>query len=184
MTRWPAALADWLAGSAASDTATAALRSVPGLPPMLQTLHLLAVIVVVATLVVLLLRVNRLVLRDTVITDFWRGMRWWVWSALLVLPLSMAPLFLARPHRYLHNPVFGIKMAALVTALVLTGWVIRRLQRSGHRRQTGRSREATGCAGEAGNLTRLLAVPAVLAWFAVMLAGRWVAYSDYLFWPS
>lgn len=162
-------LADWLAASAANGMATGALRGIPGLPPVLQTLHLLSAAVLMGSAVLFLMRVQGLALRDRSLPALARELSPWALGALTVQPFSMLPFLLARPHRYLLNPVFGIKMVLLLAAIVSTIVVVYRIR----------------CAvSERDPVTRLAAAVALLAWLAVVVAGRWIAYSDYLFWPA
>lgn len=171
MGEWLRSLADRIAAGAGNELATEALRGVPGLPPVLQTVHLLGAAVLMGSVVLFLLRVNGLALRSWSVPALGRGLLPWMAGALAVMPLAMLPLLLARPHRYLLNPVFGIKMALLLSAVVMTVIVF-----AGIRKLAPETKP--------GLLVRLVAIPAVLAWLAVVLAGRWIAYSDYLFWPA
>ncbi|MGM0631941.1 MAG: DUF6644 family protein [Pseudomonadota bacterium] len=163
------ALADWLASGPTNGLATDALGGIPGLPPVLQTVHLLSAAVLMGSAVLLLMRVQGLALRDHSLWSLRRQLMPWAIGALSVQPLSMLPFLLARPHRYLLNPVFGIKMGLLLVAIISTVVVSRRIRLT---------------LSEGDILTRLVAVVALLAWLAVVLAGRWIAYSDYLFWPA
>lgn len=165
------ALSQWLADSPLNVMAVGMLRGVPGLPPILQTLHLLAVAVIMGTTVVLGLRVAGLAVPSQEPREMLSRLLPWSAAALAVLLLAALPLLLARPHRYLLNPVFGIKMGALLTALLATGLLWRWLRRSS--------------VGQADNRKlRGLAVVVVLAWLSVAMAGRWIAYSEYLFMPG
>ena len=96
----------------------------------------------------------------------------WMWSALLVSLLSGLVFVVARPNRYFYNPVFGYKVAFLLPAVMLT-FVVYRL-----------SRREEGCWERSS--TRLvsgkaMALVSLVLWVGVILAGRWIAYSDYLF---
>jgi len=171
MREWLLRLADRIAGGPGSELATTALGGIPGLPPVLQTLHLLAAAVLMGSAVLFLMRVNGLVMNHVAPGELGRNLLPWAAGALLVLPLVMTPFLFARPHRYLLNPVFGIKMGLLLAALLMTMAVVRGIQRM---------KSSTA----AGLLTRTMALPALLTWLLVLLAGRWIAYSDYLFWPA
>ncbi len=157
-----------IASSGLNDLATGWLRTVPGLPPILQTLHLLAVAVMMGTIVLMNLRGLGLAVPSQLPLEMRRRLLPWWYSALVMLPLSALPFFLARPHRYLLNPVFQIKMGLLLLALVFSVLFLRQFARSG---------------ASAWRL-RLLALASLVLWLTLPLAGRWIAYSDYLFWPG
>jgi hypothetical protein len=161
-------LARALANSGAHDAAVDWLRTVPGLPPIMQTLHLASIAVVLGTIVVLDLRVLGLAVPSQSPAEMSRRLAPWTWSALPVLLVSGAIFVLARPQRYFTNPMFGIKFALLVPALALTAALYSVTRRTDARPA----------------IARVLAVTSLLAWIGVVLAGRWIAYVDYLFPPE
>ena len=96
----------------------------------------------------------------------------WMWCALASNLVTGLLFVVARPGRYFFNPVFGIKFALLVPAVVLA-FIVHRLGI----REPGyweASRGRSICA-------RVIAVVSLAMWVGVVLAGRWIAYSDYLF---
>jgi hypothetical protein len=165
MTDMLGALAGSIAASPAHDGATYLLGNVPGLPPIVQSVHLLAVAALMGSIVLLDLKVLGLALPGQSLPDLTRRLIPWTWWALPALILSGLPFVLARPHRYLANPVFGIKLALLVPALVLTFTMQRWLPRED-------SKHAA--------LPWIAALSLVL-WLGIVMAGRWIAYADYLF---
>jgi hypothetical protein len=85
----------------------------------------------------------------------------WIFVALLLV--SGALLIIAEPVRSLPKPVFYIKMALIVLALIMTSAVAawaRRAPRAG----------ATALAGKA------VAVVYMLVWCSIIIAGRMIAY--------
>jgi hypothetical protein len=92
----------------------------------------------------------------------------WTWWSLPLLFVSGMVFVLARPGRYFVNPVFGIKFALLIPALLLTFTLYRLLANPQFNRAP----------------TRIVAALSLLAWIGVVLAGRWIAYADYLFPPD
>ena len=96
----------------------------------------------------------------------------WTWWALSLNLVTGLLFVVARPGRYFFNPVFGIKFALLVPAVVLA-FVIHRLsiRKPGYwERSPVRLVSA-----------RVIAVVSLALWVGVVLSGRWIAYSDYLF---
>ena len=157
-----------LANSGAHDIAVDLLRTVPGLPPIMQTFHLLSIAVVLGSIALVSLRTLGVAARDQVPGEMAQRLAPWTWSALPVLLVSGLIFVLARPQRYFTNPVFAIKFALLLPALLLAALLYRNLQSS----------------SSIGGGARLLAVSNLIAWSGVVLAGRWIAYADYLFPPE
>jgi hypothetical protein len=93
----------------------------------------------------------------------------WFLAALPVMLLSGLPFFLARPQRYLTNPIFGYKFVFLFLALAATFllcyWCMKKRMQD-------------------GVIIKLVAVLSVSAWIMTAMAGRWIAYVDYIFWPG
>lgn len=161
-------LARGINGSAVQSMIVNWLRTVPGMPPIVQTFHILSIGVVMGTIVMLNLRVLGWAVPSQSLSEMTRRLMPWLWSALAVSLLSGLMFVLARPRRYFVNPVFGIKFALLFAAIALSivlPYLI--------------ARKATPVA-----FLRAVAGLSMLAWIGVMLAGRWIAYADYLFPPE
>lgn len=163
-------LAGWFMDSALRELSTEMLRNVPGLPPILQTVHLLGLVVIMASIVMICLRVMNIAARRQQLQELRLRLQPWFYWSLPVMLFSALPFFLARPQRYIYNPIFAIKLAALIFALVVSFLLIRQLRRL--------SAEAPGITA------RILAFCALLAWVLTALAGRWIAYVDYIFWAG
>lgn len=170
-----AGLAKSLAGSDAHDAAVYLLSNVPGLPPIVQTFHILAIAAILGCVVMVDLRMLGLALRSQHPAALLRRWMPWVWWSLPVLAASGLMFVLARPGRYFVNPVFAIKFALLLPALVVTLALQLLSRRVGNLwdRPSGLRRLA-----QAG------AALSLLLWVGVVLAGRWIAYADYLFPPE
>lgn len=176
--------ADWLTSTPLPGMADDMLRSVPGLPPLLQTAHLLGVAVLMGSVVMLALRVLNLAARRQNLYEMAARLWPWFMAALPVMVLSGLPFFLVRPQSYLNNPVFAIKFAVLTATLVIS-----LILWSDLRRESSRSQRLVAAMPDASQIApgiraRALAVLAVSGWITAALAGRWVAYADYLFWPG
>lgn len=160
-------LAQSIAASALQDVVVGWLRNVPGLPPIVQTVHILSVACVMASIVMIDLRLLGLAVPSQSPEEMARRLMPWLWTALSLLLLSGAMFVIARPHRYFLNPVFGIKLALLMVAIACSTMVRRLIQSGSH-----------------SVLLKAAASLSLLAWLGVVLAGRWIAYSDYLFMPE
>ena len=164
------ALLELLNQSPLRELSSDLLRSVPGLPPVLQTVHLLGAAVLLGTAVMLSLRLLSLVAHNQDPAEMSRRLFPWFFCALPVMLLSALPFFLARPQRYLSNPVFDIKMISLAVAIIFS--IL--LWRAGKQlSQTGITRSVRG-----------IALFVIAGWILTLLAGRWIAYADYIFWSE
>jgi hypothetical protein len=160
-------LAQSIAASPLQDLVIGWLRNVPGLPPIVQTVHILSVACVMASIVMIDLRVLGIAVPSQSPDEMIRRLMPWLWTALVLLVLSGLPFVIARPRRYLLNPVFGIKVVLLTAALACSVLVAQLIRKS-----------------YGGALLKTATTISVLAWLGVVLAGRWIAYSDYLFPPE
>lgn len=175
MTELLASIRTALVGSQISQLAEYLLRKIPGFPPITQTIHILGVSAVMGSVVLLNLNVLGLGLRSYRTSDLTRRLLPWTWSALPFLALSGLLFVFARPNRYLRNPVFGIKFALLVPALALTAlYHVPTLKDSDYWSRSRGRRVAA----------RVLAAVSLVLWLAVVMAGRWIAYAEYLFPPD
>ena len=165
-------LVDALAESPLQALAEHLLRTVPGLPPIAQSFHILGIGAVMASSVMISLRLLGLAVPSQDPSEMIRRLMPWTWGALLVNLVSGSLFVFARPARYFFNPVFGYKVAMLVPAIVLA-FVLHRLslrEEGFWDRSAGRRRSA-----------QAIAVVSLVLWVGIVLAGRWIAYSEYLF---
>jgi hypothetical protein len=146
------------------DTVVYLLSNVPGLPPIVQTVHLLGIAVIMSSVVLLDLRILGLALPSQDVDELTRRVMPWVWWTLPVMLLSGSMFVFARPRRYFTNPIFGLKFALLAPAIALAAVL-----------HLASVRKPDSLA------TKALAAVSLLLWVGVVLAGRWIAYVDYLF---
>jgi hypothetical protein len=161
-----------LAGSPVNRYAVYLLTHVPGLPPIVQTVHILSITAIMGSVVLIDLRTLGLALPSQTTSELVRRLMPWTWWALPVLALSGLLFVFARPARYLFNPVFGFKFAMLVPAIVLA--IVFQLGSARDERFWEQSRGRRACA-------RTIALFSLCLWCGVVMAGRWIAYADYLF---
>ena len=140
------------------------IRDVSWIVPSVQTIHILAVSVVVASSLILSLRLVAVAGTD------WSPLQWvvrlsgWLWWALVALLATGTVMILGEPERTLGNRTFQVKMLALIVAIALALTLFRRLR-------------ALGAGQSASGLDRALGVALVLVWAFIVIAGRWIAYS-------
>ncbi len=149
------------------------LSNVPGLPPIVQTVHILAIGVVMGSIVFVNLRILGLAVPGQSSAEIIKRLMPFTWWALLPLIASGLVFVIARPNRYFYNPVFGIKFALLIPALILALCLY-----LPNRREPGFWDEP----GIRRGLVHSISLISIVLWVGIMMAGRWIAYSDYLFW--
>jgi hypothetical protein len=145
------------------------LGNVPGFPPIVQTVHILGVSAVMGSIVLIDLNVLGLALPSQPTTELVRRLMPWTWWALPSQLVSGLIFFLARPQSYVVNPIFKAKFTMLAPALVLA-FVFHRTTLRDPQFWTSRRIPA-----------RIMAVVSLVLWIGVVMAGRWIAYADYLF---
>jgi hypothetical protein len=165
-------IANTLARSPLNELAVYWLGNVPGLPPIAQSFHIAGIAIMMGTIVLIDLRILGLAVRSQHIGEMIRRLMPWVWGALLVNATSGLLFVVARPYRYFYNPVVAIKFSLLALAVVLALVVHGRALREPDywERSVGRRAVSQG-----------IALVSLVLWVGVVLAGRWIAYSDYLF---
>jgi uncharacterized membrane protein SirB2 len=147
----------WLEETSLSLT----IQSVPWIVPTVQTIHILAISTVMASALMIDLRLAGLAGLDQSQRRVFQRFLPVIWWTLAVLLVTGAIMILGEPARSLKNPIFQLKMALLVAAIAVTVILASRLRRS----------------GELSRKERLpLAVVSMLLWIAIVFAGRWIAY--------
>jgi len=161
-----------IAATELSLTLYQTLRTVRGVAPVVQTIHILSVTAVMASVVFVNLRVLGLAVPSQQLPEMLRRLMPWTWTALLLLLLSGAVFVLALPNRYLHNPVLGIKVSILIPAIALAAVFARLGAREDNYWEASPSRKRRA---------KAMAAASLFLWVMVVLAGRWIAYDEYLF---
>ncbi len=135
--------------------------------PTVQIVHILAISVVMASMVMLDLRLLRVLGRSQPIPEVAQRFLPWVWTAVVVLFFSGAILIIGEPGRELLSQIFWIKMTLLACALLVTAAFQYAVKR---RSEFWESRRVI--AGVTG-------VASLLLWVGILAAGRWIAYLEH-----
>jgi hypothetical protein len=157
--------AEWMATTPVSIV----IQDVLWIVPTVQTVHILAIAVVMSSIFMIDLRILGLAGRSQTMTQTARRFLPWVWGGLAVLLVSGAILITGEPVRELVNWAFWTKMATLAFAVAITlafQHTLRRNVAFWERSPEGR------------RATRVLAVAAFLVWCAIAVLGRWIAYVE------
>ena len=133
--------------------------------PTIQSVHILAICVVISSALLINLRLVGIVGRADPVVGFARRYLPWTWTALVVLLLSGSILIVGEPGRTLGNTVFWSKMALVAAGLILI------LVFSIPVRKNPAFWEGIGIQA------KLLGVVSLAVWVAVIFCGRWIAYA-------
>jgi hypothetical protein len=140
-----------------------ALREIVWVIPAVQSVHILAIAVIVGSALVSELRLAGLIATDEAPGNVVRRYLPWIWRALVVLLASGTLLIVAEPARTIGNTVFWIKMALVLGAFLLTLAFRRPL-----------------LAAEASDVptpAKAVAFVLLLVWIVVIFCGRFIAYT-------
>jgi len=135
--------------------------------PTVQTIHILGIAAVMAAVLMIDLRLIG-VFREQPLPRVSRRFRPVIWWTLPILLLTGIIMITGEPGRSLANPVFQLKMALLVSAIIVTLAYQAPLRRNASYWDCGGHRQ----------LARLVALLSLLLWIGIVFAGRWIAYFD------
>ena len=161
MNEWLTGVAEWLDTTGLHNT----MQTVEWMVPTVQTIHILAISVVFASSLVLSLRVLNVAGGEWSPAQWRQRLNGWIWIALLVLLASGVMMIFGEPARSLLNFLFQLKMGLLLVAVVALLLLM------------GRLRHHLDGVVHATGTDRLLAVILVALWLAIIVCGRWIAYS-------
>jgi hypothetical protein len=146
------------------------LQTIEWAIPLIQTVHILALSIVLASVLMIDLRLLNIAWRRQPIVVLAERFLPPAWNGVLVLLASGALLIIAEPGRTLMNPVFYFKMITLVCVLLITLFFRSRLRRNA----------AAWDQLPPNPGARVFAVASILMWVAITFAGRFIAYTDSL----
>ncbi|MEC5386152.1 DUF6644 family protein [Uliginosibacterium sp. H3] len=161
---------DWLSTTPLS----VGIQSAAWVVPSVQTLHILLIAALIASVALLNARLLGFAARSQPVADVARRFLPWVWWAVPGLALTGLILIIAEPARELTNPIFFAKLFLLLLVLLLTGVVQYRLNRN----PAGWERQAPGDAAAIPTTfsAKLVGASSLLLWVGIVVAGRWIAY--------
>lgn len=154
-------LVAWLEGTSLHMT----MQTVEWMVPTVQTVHILAIAAVFASSVTLALRTLQLAGTDWSPAQWGRRLNGWVGWGLLILLISGLFMITGEPARSLNNVMFQTKMLLLLVAIGLFWALVRGVRGLDQPEQ----RSPGG--------VQLLAALTVLVWLAIIICGRWIAYT-------
>jgi hypothetical protein len=150
--------ARWLGATAVST----GIRSFGALPQLLQVIHLLTMGVVMASVLMIVLRIHGLAFTDQPMQQTWQRFASWFWYALGVMALTGATMAIAEPLREASALSFWLKMTLVLAGIA--GMLALR-------RSVVKQSDAAASAS-----TRHAAKLVLLAWMLVLFLGRSIGY--------
>lgn len=161
-------LVDWLSGSylnsVFSDTTHTATWLII---PVSQSMHILAVAVVMMSVAMINLRLLGLAGTRQPAARLIGQTTPWIWPALALLLLTGVIQIIAEPRRELLSAVFWLKMSMLVIAVGIIAIYSSKLRQNAAYWDYSRSHR---------NAVHILAVISLLLWVGIVAAGRLIAY--------
>jgi hypothetical protein len=152
----------WIDGTALSQV----IQSRAWIVPTVQSIHILAFALVVASALMINLRLVGIFARDQSLDRVAARFLPFVWWPMLVLLATGAIMIIGEPARALKNPAFQLKVALLIAAVVVT-WVFQRMRRNPALGDPVRGPRVA---------SRVIAVVSMTLWVSIIFAGRWIAY--------
>jgi hypothetical protein len=153
-------LSDWIYGTMLSS----AIRDNYWVIPVVQSIHILAIAVVIGSALITEMRIAGIVAPDESLSVVAQRYLPWMWRALAVLLATGLVMLIGEPDRVLSNVPFWIKMALVLTAVLAS---------LGLRRPLLRPMTESDAAPAKALAWILLAL-----WVVVIFCGRWIAYSN------
>ena len=127
------------------------------------------------SIVLLDLRVLGLAVPSQKIGERTNGVWPGVWGALASKFVSGAFFLFARPNRYFNNPIFGWKVSFLIPAILLALFFHITSRNQANYWELNKPRVWTA---------RCIALVSLGLWIMVGMAVRWIAYSEYIYFPA
>ena len=146
----------WLAATAPS----VAMSGTMWVVPTVQTVHILAIGILMASVVMLDLKLVGLAGRNLSLEATNKRFTPWVWGSLSILLPTGIMLVIIEPARELLNVGFRAKMVLLLIVVAITAWLQRRL--------------AGGTGAQLPE--KAAAAVSLVLWLAIIICGRWIAY--------
>ena len=135
--------------------------------PTVQTVHILAIAVVMSSVTMVDLRLLGMAGRGQSLPEVAHRFLPWVWTAIVVLLASGMILIIGEPGRELLSPVFWLKMSMLGCVLLITAAFQYRVNRGAEFWERRRA------------VAWITAIASLVLWVGIVAAGRWIAYVEH-----
>lgn len=160
--------AAFVADRIASTPFSELLKNELWVTPTSQSVHIIALSVVFTCALLISLRLAGVSRGAQPLEIAIRKQTLLIYAGLVVLLITGVLQTVAEPHRQFGSPAFWIKMALIVVALLLTGWMARSVRRDPQRWGDTVRRPAW---------LRPYTVVYVTTWIAIIFCGRFIGYT-------
>ncbi|MEO5742539.1 MAG: DUF6644 family protein [Vicinamibacterales bacterium] len=141
-----------------------AIRNSQWLFPVIESVHLLALVLIAGSVLVVDMRLFGLGLRRQPVAQLARDTQPWLIGGLTVMLTTGILLFLSEAIKCYYSLAFWVKMTSLLLALIFTFTVRRKV--------------ALADESHVGPLwSKVVAVVSVTLWSGVGIGGRWIGFS-------
>jgi hypothetical protein len=145
-----------------------AIRQSTWLFPAVETVHVLATVIVVGSVTMLDLRLLNLAWRDRSIREIHEDVLPWTWSSFAAAAVAGSLLFSSSATKYYHNFPFRMKMALLlligINAAFFETRTYKRVENSEGETRIPMAAKLAGAVG-------------IVLWIAVVACGRWIGFT-------
>ena len=155
--------AQWLAGTQLS----LAIQIHLWIIPTVQSIHIVCIGIVLASVFMIALRVFGWSGRDQTLQQTTRRFCPWLWAALVVLLVTGALMVIGEPVRELMSLSFWLKMSLILIGIVIAIPFQLALSRNGRNWEDDLMNRWT---------TKSLAILTLLVWCSIVVLGRLIAY--------
>jgi len=151
-----------------STSVAAAIRQSTWLFPAIETLHVLATVIVVGSVTMLDLRLLNVAYKDRSIREVHEDVLPWTWTSFAVAAIAGSLLFSSSATKYYHNFPFRAKMALLLLIGINAALFERVTYPRVENAEPGtRIAPAAKIAGAVG----------IVLWIGVVAFGRWIGFT-------
>ena len=140
------------------------IRNSQWLFPVIESVHLLALVLIAGAVLVVDMRLFGLGLRRQPVAQLARDAQPWLIGGLIVMLTTGFLLFLSEAIKCYYSAAFAVKMTSLLLAMVFTFTVRRKVALADEDRVSP-------------FWSRLVAVVSVALWSGVGIGGRWIGFS-------
>lgn len=127
----------------------------------LQIVHVLGLILFLASIVLIALRTMEWALTEQTVADVAKSASKLMWLGLVLTAMSGTLMFIATPKLYFYNSAFGLKMGLIVLAIAVQATLFRQIANEALARPA---------------LAKASVALCVTAWFGVAIAGRMIGF--------
>ncbi len=142
--------------------------------PLLESIHVIAVVMLVANILLVDLRLLNKISTRFSATLLMNEHLPWVWGAFIVAVVTGLGLFISRPAAYAANPAFQLKLLFLL-GLGINAWFSRRPSYAKNL-LSDQSHSPDSLLPLNAQRYRIAAFLSLLLWASVVFAGRWVGH--------